>query len=534
MQNDLLHQANGESDIFGSHSCCTNERGDVCDTISPMSNIVFDENTVKVCQEATVLTHCVENVLSSVNKALTNDREECKLDKDDHISEYVACESIKMLETDKQTSLTCVKSCMPVCSSEGKPEQAPCGVNGCNIVTYQEKQSIPEVNQTGTTKKYGPVRGGRTVVYVHSDEYMQLCDAMIRVPGRACMVHRLIEAYGLLKYLCIVPPSKLTREEILKFHSEEYVDVLERLDRDGEEGYDEQAQRCGLGYDCPAEPGVYEYATSVAGATVTAAQCLMEGKCTVAINWFGGWHHAKKDQASGFCYVNDIVLGILKLREKYQRVLYIDLDLHHGDGVEDAFSATSKVFTLSFHKYSAGFFPGTGSVKDVGFGKGRFFSLNIPLLDGIQDQQFFSLFLRVVEKVREVFSPEAVVCQCGADGLAGDPMNSFNLTHLSLGRCVYSLLKWNVPLLLLGGGGYEHANTARCWTFITSIAAFKKLPEDIPDHQYFTEYGPSYELAVTAGYRKNLNTPEYLKDVCRKALGILQKTSKILAYNEVV
>ncbi|XP_021344195.1 histone deacetylase 8-like, partial [Mizuhopecten yessoensis] len=126
---------------------------------------------------------------------------------------------------------------------------------------------------------------------------------------------------------------------------------------------------------------------------------------------------------------------------------------------------------------------GSGQLEDIGIGKGKKYSINIPLQDGARDQEFVALFCRVIQKVRTVFRPEAIVCQCGADGLVGDPMDSFNLTPLSLGRCVYFLLDWALPTLLLGGGGYHHTNTARCWTFLTSVAVGKKLPSDIPDHQ---------------------------------------------------
>ena len=93
----------------------------------------------------------------------------------------------------------------------------------------------------------------------------------------------------------------------------------------------------------------------------------------MAINWSGGWHHAKRDSAAGFCYVNDVVLAIHRLQAAFKRVMYVDLDVHHGDGVEDAFSFTDKVMTMSIHKHEFGFFPGTGALKDVGFGKGKFY-----------------------------------------------------------------------------------------------------------------------------------------------------------------
>ncbi|XP_010835595.1 PREDICTED: histone deacetylase 8-like, partial [Bison bison bison] len=110
------------------------------------------------------------------------------------------------------------------------------------------------------------------------------------------------------------------------------------------------------------------------------------------------------DEASGFCYLNDAVLGILRLRRKFDRILYVDLDLHHGDGVEDAFSFTSKVMTVSLHKFSPGFFPGTGDVSDVGLGKGRYYSVNVPIQDGIQDERYYHICERYDSSAEPVTS----------------------------------------------------------------------------------------------------------------------------------
>ncbi|GFO31841.1 histone deacetylase, partial [Plakobranchus ocellatus] len=120
--------------------------------------------------------------------------------------------------------------------------------------------------------------------------------------------------------------------------------------------------------------------------------------------------------------------------------------------VEEAFSLTSKVMTVSFHKYASGFFPGSGAVEHVGLSRGKFYSVNVPLQDGIKDAEFSSIFFRVMKMVKEKFSPEAIVLQCGADGLSEDHMASFNLTQVGLAKCVCFMLAWGLPTLLLGGG----------------------------------------------------------------------------------
>ncbi|XP_004940661.1 histone deacetylase 8 isoform X1 [Gallus gallus] len=276
------------------------------------------------------------------------------------------------------------------------------------------------------------------------------------------------------------------------------------------------------GYDCPATEGIFDYAAAVGGATITAAQCLLDGKCKVAINWPGGWHHAKKDEASGFCYLNDAVLGILRLRQKFDRILYIDLDLHHGDGVEDAFSFTSKVMTVSLHKFSPGFFPGTGDVTDIGLGKGRYYSVNVPIQDGIQDEKYYQICETVLKEVYAAFNPEAVVLQLGADTIAGDPMCSFNMTPEGVGKCLKYVLQWQLATLILGGGGYNLANTARCWTYLTGVILGRTLSSEIPDHEFFTEYGPDYVLEITPSCRPDRNDPQRIQEILNLIKGNLK------------
>jgi histone deacetylase 1/2 len=156
--------------------------------------------------------------------------------------------------------------------------------------------------------------------------------------------------------------------------------------------------------------GLFKFCQLYTGGSIAGAYKLNRSNCDIAINWAGGLHHAKKAEASGFCYVNDIVLAILELLKYHARVLYIDIDIHHGDGVEEAFYTTDRVMTVSFHKFGE-YFPGTGSVLDVGVGKGKYYALNFPLLDGIDDEAFQDIFKRVISKVMERYAPGAVVLQ---------------------------------------------------------------------------------------------------------------------------
>src|ERR1700730_3854387 len=137
---------------------------------------------------------------------------------------------------------------------------------------------------------------------------------------------------------------------------------------------------------------------------LAAAKRIASGAADISINWAGGLHHAKKREASGFCYINDIGLGILELLRTYPRVLYMDIDCHHGDGVEEAFYTTDRVMTVSFHKFGD-FFPGTGALADDGADKGKNYSINVPLNDGIDDRSYIAIFKPVIQKVMDIYRP---------------------------------------------------------------------------------------------------------------------------------
>lgn len=351
------------------------------------------------------------------------------------------------------------------------------------------------------------------VMYIHSEDYLSHCNRFWKVAGRAALVHSLIDSYQLLKYMKVVSPRPADDDDLALFHSSSYLQCLKSLSN-GDLVDESEQEEYGLNYDCPAYAKVFECCKLIAGASIMAANCLIKGECSVSINWSGGWHHAKKDEASGFCYINDVVLCILKLLTTFSHVLYVDLDLHHGDGVQDAFCATAKVMTVSFHKHSPGFFPGTGAVDECGIGKGKHFAVNVPLKDGVNDEMYIQIFDRVIDMVLAQFPADAIVCQCGADGIAGDPEASFNLTPQALIHCTQRLLRLQKPLVLLGGGGYNFANTARCWTAITASVLGKSLHDEIPDDdKYFTWYGSGYELKVDSGNMRNHNDITYIKNV---------------------
>ncbi|KAK2651217.1 hypothetical protein Ddye_018706 [Dipteronia dyeriana] len=180
--------------------------------------------------------------------------------------------------------------------------------------------------------------------------------------------------------------------------------------------------------------------------THNVARRLNNQLCDIAINWVGGLHHVNKCEASGFCCINDLVLGILEFLKHHPRVLHIDIDVHHGDSVEDAFYFTDRVMTVSFHKYGDMFFPRTDYVKEIGEREDKFYAINVPFKDGIDDTNFNRLFKIIISKVVETYLLGAIVLQYGVDSLARDRLGCFNLSIDGNAECVRFVKKFNLPL----------------------------------------------------------------------------------------
>ncbi|KAF2293281.1 hypothetical protein GH714_040656 [Hevea brasiliensis] len=341
-------------------------------------------------------------------------------------------------------------------------------------------------------------------------------------PHRIRMAHNLIVHYSLHRRMEINRPFPAAPADILKFHSDDYVKFLSSVSPESlaDPSHNRHLKRFNVGEDCPVFYELFEFCQASAGGSIGAAVKLNRGDADIALNWAGGLHHAKKSEASGFCYVNDIVLGILEL---LKRVLYVDIDVHHGDGVEEAFYTTDRVMTVSFHKFGD-FFPGTGHIKDTGTGQGKNYALNIPLNDGMNDESFRSLFRPIIQKVMEIYQPDAVVLQCGADSLSGDRLGCFNLSVKGHADCLHFLRSFNVPLMVLGGGGYTIRNVARCWCYETAVAVGVEPDNKLPYNEYYEYFGPDYTLHFEPSNMENLNSP---KDMERIRNILLEQLSKL-------
>jgi len=282
-----------------------------------------------------------------------------------------------------------------------------------------------------------------------------------------------------------------------QFHTDEYIDFLQKVTPENMDGFGKEQSKYNVGDDCPVFDGLFEFCAISAGGSMEGAARLNRNKCDVAVNWAGGLHHAKKAEASGFCYVNDIVLGIIELLRFHQRVLYIDIDVHHGDGVEEAFYTTDRVMTVSFHKYGE-YFPGTGELRDIGINAGKNYAVNFPLRDGITDETYKNIFEPTIQAIMDYYKPGAIVLQCGGDSLSGDRLGCFNLSMHGHANCVTFVKKYGVPTLVLGGGGYTMRNVARTWAFETGALLDMTLPKELPYTEYYeVTYSPYTTLTRT-------------------------------------
>eukprot|EP01114_Cavostelium_apophysatum_P024329 TRINITY_DN9485_c0_g1_i1.p1 TRINITY_DN9485_c0_g1~~TRINITY_DN9485_c0_g1_i1.p1 ORF type:complete len:429 (-),score=78.79 TRINITY_DN9485_c0_g1_i1:33-1319(-) len=342
-------------------------------------------------------------------------------------------------------------------------------------------------------------------------------------PHRLSLTHNLVLNYGLYKKMQVYKPRPATNDDLLRFHSDDYVGFLTRVTPESVQIWQNQLRRFNVGDDCPVFEGLGDYCKLYTGGSIEGALKLNHGVCDIAVNWSGGLHHARKDEASGFCYVNDIVLAILELLKYHARVLYIDIDIHHGDAVQEAFYLTDRVMTVSFHKFGDNFFPGTGDISEIGSSVGRYYSLNVPLNDGIDDSSYQSLFKPVIQATIETYQPAVIVLQCGADSLGYDRLGCFNLSLKGHGECVTFVKSFNLPTLVLGGGGYTIKNVARCWTYETSLVLDTEISNELPFNDYFEYFGPDFQLHPDiSGRFENLNSKQYLENVKIKILESLR------------
>ena len=326
--------------------------------------------------------------------------------------------------------------------------------------------------------------------FVYSPDYLayKLSDTHPLNPIRLALTESLIDACGLLDGPDVfrVPPRTATDDEIMLAHDREYVERVRELGHSN--GYVYPERDFGLGSsDNPVFVGMHEASALVTGGSLVAAELVMSGQATHAFNAGGGLHHANRRLASGFCIYNDCAVAIAWLRLQGKRVLYIDTDAHHGDGVQWIFYEDPGVLTISFHESGRYLFPGSGSTSERGSGAGYGYSVNVPLGPYTDHASFVECYDMVVPSLARAFKPDVIVAQNGCDGHAIDPLTHLHyltptFEHVAIRSHELAHELCDGRLIALGGGGYALWTVVpRAWTSVWAAISSQPLPDRVPE-----------------------------------------------------
>lgn len=272
------------------------------------------------------------------------------------------------------------------------------------------------------------------------------------------------------------PPAPT--EVLARFHRSDYLARLREFSASNAARAD---FRYGLGdVENPVFKGMYEWSAGCCGGTLTAAKLVVDGGYRVVFNPAGGYHHAQPARASGFSYLNDAAVAIGELVDRGLRVAYLDLDAHHGDGVQQAFYDTDRVLTISLHETGKDFYPQTGFAEELGAGAGYGYAVNVPFLRHADDLIFEQAFTRVVLPLLGAYRPDVLVTQAGVDGMRSDPLSRLEFTTRSYEFAAATLRDLQLPWVILGGGGYDQINVARGWALFWAAALGRNVPDRFP------------------------------------------------------
>ncbi len=305
-------------------------------------------------------------------------------------------------------------------------------------------------------------------------------------PGHPMRIERLpltvalMKAYGLLDHpdLRWIKAEPASEAELLSFHDPAYLAALRQADK---EGFRPGLMVFGLGPgDNPVFPGMWDWSRLLAGATLQACRVVAQGEAEISFNISGGMHHGRPRRAHGFCYVNDLVIAIHELVARGLKVAYVDIDVHHGDGVQQAFYDSDRVLTISLHQSGLTLFPGTGRAREQGEGAARGWAVNLPFLPYTDSQVYLWAFDQIVPPLLKAFEPAFLVTQLGVDGLCSDPLANLCLTEEVVVHVCRFFKGLGIPWAATGGGGYDVVNPARCWALALAQMLGQELDNELP------------------------------------------------------
>ncbi len=308
-------------------------------------------------------------------------------------------------------------------------------------------------------------------------------------PIRLRLTYELIRDLGILDSpnSYVVPPRLANDDEIALVHSPEYINKVIDLSFPGAR-WGLRNGAFGLGtLDNPIFEGMHDASSCTVGASLVAMQEVMEGRADHSFNMSGGLHHSHPNYASGFCIYNDAAITIEALRKKYNvRVLYLDIDAHHGDGVQDVFYNSKDVMTISIHETGEQLFPGTGDYREIGEGEGIGYSINVPLQPLTYDEIYLDVFRSIVPPAARLFKPDIIVTQMGCDAHWNDPLahllltlQGYKIIYNEIHNLVHEICggKW----IAVGGGGYNvYSTVPKAWTLLYAEMCKVEVPELAP------------------------------------------------------
>jgi acetoin utilization protein AcuC len=304
--------------------------------------------------------------------------------------------------------------------------------------------------------------------FIYSDRFgeYKLSENHPYDPVRGRKTFELLSRYGLLAHpgMEVAEPQPVSQEDLSLVHSMPYLELLKRAS-DGE--FILTMLEYGIGTDdCPVFPGLMDFARMCAGATVRAAELVLEQGRQFAFNPLGGFHHAGRSMAEGFCYVNDICLIARRAADQGKKVLVIDIDAHHGNGTQDFFYDDPRVLTVSFHESGETLYPWGGKYNEIGEGAGKGYNVNVPLLMNSDDEIFTFAFTEIFPPLLKAFAPDLVIGVMGVDTFSTDPLTHLKMTNNSYSAIVKIIHKLSPRWVALGAGGYNMDNVARGWTLL--------------------------------------------------------------------